>query len=275
MPFPVAIIDRCAPLHHAGQPVDVQHFARLGGPPQFLRQRQAGAAIAIRHMHQRLARLRIQRQGRLFQHFGAAQQAIDRRIIQRLEGHHARAGQQRRIEREGRVFRGRPHQRDGAILHHRQKTVLLRAVEPVDLIHEQQRSLPGHAPRTRAIEHLFQIGHAGKNRADLLEMQRRLPRQQPRHGGLSRAGWPPEDHRPQRPRTEQPRQRAIWPGQMILPHHLTKLRRTQPVSQRARRALFHPGSSEQVGHASVLPVGPANALTLGHSKGAALRVRHR
>ena len=57
-----------------------------------------------------------------------------------------RPAQQRRVQREARIFGRRAHQRDGALLDKGQEPVLLRAVEAVDLVHEQQRLAPdlGH-----------------------------------------------------------------------------------------------------------------------------------
>ena len=58
--------------------------------------------------------------------------------------------------------------------------------------------LPGLPPRARRVEHLLQIGDAGKHRRELLEMQFGRLGQQPRHGGLAGARRPPEDHRAER-----------------------------------------------------------------------------
>ena len=96
--------------------------------------------------------------------------------VERLEHQNARARQHRRIQLKGRIFGGRADQHDGAVLHHRQETVLLGAVEAVDLVDEQQRALPGLAPRARLLEHPLEIGDAGEDRGNLLEMQIRSRR---------------------------------------------------------------------------------------------------
>ena len=64
----------------------------------------------------------------------------------------------------------------------RQESVLLRLVEAVDFIDEQQRALPVLAPDLRGLEHFLQIRHAGEYGADLHESQIGLPGQQPREG---------------------------------------------------------------------------------------------
>ena len=129
------------------------------------------------------------------------------------------------------------------------KLILLRAVEAVDLVDEQQRPLPGLAPRARRLEDLLQVGDAGEDRRDLLEMQLGRLRQQPRHGGLAGAGRPPEDQRAERARLQHARQRAVRTEQMILPDHLGELRRAQPVGERTRRILIEPRGFEQAGAA--------------------------
>ena len=63
--------------------------------------------------------------------------------------------------------------------------------------------------RARRLEHLLQVGDAGEDRRDLLEMQVGRLRQQPRHRGLAGAGRAPEDQRAERARRQHARQRAV------------------------------------------------------------------
>ena len=60
----------------------------------------------------------------------------------------------------------------------------------MDLVDEEQRPLPGLAPRARGVEYLLEIADAGKDRRDLLEMQVGRLRQEPRDRGLAGTGWP-------------------------------------------------------------------------------------
>ena len=89
---------------------------------------------------------------------------------------HARARQQRRVELEGRVLRRGADQRDRAVLHDRQEAILLGAVEAMDLVDEQQRPWPIGAARARRLEHLLEVGDAGEDRRDLLEVRGRSRR---------------------------------------------------------------------------------------------------
>ena len=133
-----------------------------------------------------------------------------------MKHQHPRPRQQRGVELEGGIFGGGADQHHGAVFHHGQKRILLRAVEPMHLVDEQQRSLAGLAPGARRVERLLQIGDAGKHRRELLEMQFGGIRQQPRHRGLAGARRSPEDQRAQRARRQHACQRAVGAEDMIL-----------------------------------------------------------
>jgi hypothetical protein len=60
-----------------------------------------------------------------------------RERIEPMQDHHLGARQQGRIELEARIFGGRANQSHGAVLDIGQETVLLRAIEAVDFVHEQ------------------------------------------------------------------------------------------------------------------------------------------
>ena len=137
----------------------------------------------------------------------------------RMKGQHPCAGQQSCVQCKRRVLGRGPHQGDSAVFHHRQKRILLRAVEPVDFVHKQQSTLPAGPPHTGGLKDFFQIGHTGKNRRQRLKGQSGGARQQARHRRFAGAGRPPENQRTKRSRFDQTRQSAIGTDQMILPHH--------------------------------------------------------
>src|SRR5215831_14882881 len=115
----------------------------------------------------------------------------------------------------------------------------------MNLVDEKKRPLPRLTPRAGGVEHLLEIGDAGKNRRDLLEMQIGRLRQQPRNRGLAGAGRAPKDQRAQGSRLEQARKRAIRPEQMILAHHVTELRRPQLIGEWTRRVALEPRRGKQ------------------------------
>ena len=172
--------------------------------------------------------------------FGAREKLLDRLGIERAEHQHAGARQQRRIQFEGRIFGGGADQHDGAVFHHRQKRILLRTVESVDLVDEEQRALPGFAARARLLERLLQVGDAGEDRRNLLEMQIGFLRKKPRHGGLAGAGRSPEHQRAERAGRQHAGQHAVGTEQMVLAYDLGELLRPQLVGKRARRIGIEP-----------------------------------
>ena len=255
------VVDRRAALHHLLQFRGVEDLARACRPPHLLGQRERGAAVAVRHPDERCARLVVERQRLAFDRLGAREQLLDRGGIERLEHQHARARQQRRDQLEGRIFGGRADQHDGAVLHHRQEGVLLRAVEAMDLVDEEQRPLPGLAPRAGRVEHLLEVGDAGEDRRNLLEVQVGRLRQEPRHRGLAGAGRPPEHQRAERAGLEHARERAVGTEQMILADDLAERRRPQLVGERARRVALEARRREQarpaaLGARRVIPAAP-------------------
>ena len=181
----------------------------------------------------------------LFHRLGTGEQLFHRRLIKRLEHQHTRARQQRRDQLERRVLGRRADQHDGAVFHDWQKGILLGAVEAVNLVDEEQGPLPDLAPGPRRVEHFFQIGDAGKDRRNLLEIKFGRVRKEPRHRGLAGTGRPPEYERAERARLQHPGERAVRPKQMILPDHLGKRLRAQLVGQRPRRIALEAGSGEE------------------------------
>jgi hypothetical protein len=104
------------------------------------------------------------------------------------------------------------------------KGILLRPVETMNLVDEEKRPLPGFAPAARGVKDSLQIGDAGKDRRDLLEMQIGGLRQSSRATVvLPVPGGPQKDQRAERARFQHPRQRAVRTEQMILADHVGEL----------------------------------------------------
>ncbi len=226
------VVDRRAPLHDALQPFGVEHLAGLCRAPNLLGQRQRRAAVAISHAQEHRPRLLVERQRHAFGLLGARQQLFEAFFAERVEHQHPRAREKRGVELEGRVLGGRADQDDRAVLHDGQKTVLLGAVEAMDLVDEKQRLAAVLPAQPRRLEHLLQVGDARKDRRYLLEGELRLAGKQPRDRRLAGAGRSPEDHRAERARADQPRQRAILAGQVLLADNLGEVLRAQPVGER-------------------------------------------
>ena len=144
------VVDRRAALQDVLQLHGIEDLAAACGAPDLLGQSQRGAAVAIGHPHQHGARLGIERQRLAFGLLGMNEQFFDRVRVERMKHQHPRARQQRGVELEGWIFGGGPDQYDRAVLHHGQKRVLLRAIEAMHLVDEQQRALARLAAGARA-----------------------------------------------------------------------------------------------------------------------------
>ena len=79
---------------------EVENFVLARGPPDFLDQRERGAAIAIGHALEGFARFRVERKPPALKGLGARKHFLDCIRIQRFEHQHARARQERRIQFE-------------------------------------------------------------------------------------------------------------------------------------------------------------------------------
>src|SRR5580704_11571563 len=115
------------------------------------------------------------------------------------------------------------------------------------LVDEEQRALPGFPAQPRLLEHFLQVGDAGKDRRNLLEIKFGFAGKEPRHSGFARARRAPEDQRAERARLQHPGQRAVRTKQMILPNNVGELVRAQLVGKRTRRITVKPASREQRG----------------------------
>ncbi len=125
------------------------------------------------------------------------------------------------------------------------------------------------APLPGRVEHLAQIGDAGKHRRQRLEMEVGAMRQQPRDRGLAAAGRAPQDHRGQLPARHHPPDRAVRTQQMILADDLGEALRPQPVGERPRRLVLEQRAHRQAG-GLVKGFGEGGAqggVDIGHRRG--------
>ena len=170
--------------------------------------------------------------------FGALQQGFEIVVVEAAQHEDLGARQQRADQLEGRVLGRGADEDHRAVLDNRQKGVLLRAVEAVDLVDEEKRALAHLAALLRRVEHLAQIRHAGKDRRQRLEDQIGALRQQPRDRRLAAARRAPKDHRRQFAVRDHSADRTIGGEQMVLTDDFRQAARAQPVGQRMRRLVL-------------------------------------
>jgi hypothetical protein len=166
---------------------------------------------------------------------GAAHQHAQIVVTERFEPHHPRPRQQRRIDLERRVLGGGPEQPHQAALDLRQYRVLLRLVEAVDLVDEQQRP-PLHAlPLARPLHHLAKIGDARADRAHRLERRARHGGDDARQRGLAAARRPPEDQRRKLIGFQRLAQHRARTDRRLVSDELVQRPRPHPPRQRCAR----------------------------------------
>ena len=165
---------------------------------------------------------------------GAPEHRLERGIVEPAQHEHLRARQQRAIELEGRVLRGGTDQRDGAVLDIGEESILLCAIEAVDLVDEEERALSAGAPLLGRVEHFAEIGDAREHCRERLEVHGCRIREEPRDGSLAAAGRAPEHHRGEAMLRHHAADWRVRAEQMVLPHHLRQALRAQPIGERAR-----------------------------------------
>jgi hypothetical protein len=125
----------------------------------------------------------------------AAEQRLEVGGGERLEHEDPRPRQERRVHLERRVLGGRADQRHRAALDVREEGVLLRAVETVDLVHEENRLPPLHEPPLGLRDDLAHPRHAVGDRREGDEGALRVVGHEARDRGLAGTRRPPEEDR--------------------------------------------------------------------------------
>ena len=119
----------------------------------------------------------------------------------------------------------------------------------MNLVDEEERSLPRAPALFRALEDFAQISDAGEDRRDLLEFEIGFVREKPRNRRLADAGRAPENDRGKALRLQHaPKRRAVRQN-LILPDDLIERLRSQPVGERTRRFFLHACRLEEIAHA--------------------------
>ena len=188
----------------------------------------------------------------------AAQDALDGLLGQPVQHEHLGARQQRRVHLERGVFGGRADEDDVAGFDPRQERVLLRLVEAVDLVHEDDGAPAGALPPVlRRGHHLLDLLDAGEHRAEGHEARLRQLRDHARQGGLARPRRPPQDDRLEHVPFDRETQRRARREDVLLADDVVERARAHPLGQRrsargrarfGRREALVLGIAEQTAH---------------------------
>ena len=173
----------------------------------------------------------------------APQQALDVRRLQRLQLVDLGAREQRRVDLEVRVLGRRPDERDQPLLDGGQQRVLLRLVEAVDLVEEEDRRAPRVAPLARPRDHLADLRPPRVDGRELLEGGVGVLGGHPRERRLAGARRAVEDHRVRVAGLDRRAQRRALAEQVLLADEVVERARPHPRRERpARPAAARPAA---------------------------------
>ena len=173
----------------------------------------------------------------------APRRTIVRELLdrERLELVHLRARQQRGVDLEVRVLGRRADQRDHALLDAGQQGVLLRLVEAVDLVEEEDRPLSVRAePLARAREYLSDLRDGRRHGGQLLERRACDAATIRASVVLPAPRWPVEDRRAHAILLDRGAQRRPLAEHLLLPDELLQRLRahSQGQGRHLRQALL-------------------------------------
>ena len=171
------------------------------------------------------------------------------------------AREERRVPRERRILGGRPDERERPVFDVGKKGVLLRLVEAVDLVDEQDGPLALVAARLLGLaEDDSQLGHAAEHRVERDEARVRRLGEHARERRLARSRRAPEDHRRNPVGGDRARQELALTDEVLLPSHVGERARTHPLGEgngpAERRVLLHRRFEERLTSRSEPPSGP-------------------
>ena len=133
-------------------------------------------------------------QVRAHMRFCAPDKFIKGSFVQCFQRQNLASRQQCAVKFETRVLCRRSDERYDALLDIWQKAILLSFVKPVDLIDEQEGSLPRAAPSFGFVENSPEVLHTGEDSRQSLKVEPGPFGQQLRNGGFPDARWPPQNN---------------------------------------------------------------------------------
>src|SRR5690242_13543986 len=143
------------------------------------------------------------------------------------------ARQQRRNHLEGRILGGRSDQNDVAAFDVWQERILLRLVEAVDFVDEQDRPASQAAAALGVGHHGLDFLDSAQHRAKRHAIAVRRPRDQLRQRCLSDAGRPPQDQRAQLVAFNLGPERFAWAEDVFLAYEFVERLRAHSFGERA------------------------------------------
>jgi hypothetical protein len=144
----------------------------------------------------------------------------------------SRPGKKRAVDLERGILGRGTDEGDQPALDIRQERVLLRLVEAMHLVDEEDGMAPAARElRLRRLYRLADVLYSRKHRRQRDELGIEGPRHETRERRLADAGRAPEDHRVRPLRLEGEAQRLSRAEQVLLPDHLVQCVRTQTLGE--------------------------------------------
>jgi hypothetical protein len=155
---------------------------------------------------------------------------------QRFQHVNRSPGEQCAVHLERRILGGRADEGQQALLDERQEGVLLRLVEAMHLVDEEDRRLAAARELVlRGLHRFADVLHAAEHRRKRHEVRVEGVRHQARERGLARSGRAPEDHRVRLAGLEGEAQRLARAEEVLLAYDLVDRLRPQTLRKRSRR----------------------------------------
>ena len=157
-------------------------------------------------------------------------------LPERLQDEHAAPREQRRDDLEARILGRRADEHDRAVLDEGKERVLLRLVEAMDLVDEEDRSRAvEREARDRLRRDALDVRDPGRHGGEELEVRVDGPRDEAREGRLAAAGRAPEDERGfELPVLEDAPEDLPFADEILLADELVEAPRTHPLRQGRR-----------------------------------------
>ena len=154
-------------------------------------------------------------------------------FLQRLQHKHLAPGQKRPVDLKGRILRGGADENDTALLHIGQEGILLRLVEPVNLVHKQNRTDAHSAAVLRLVHHLPDLFDSTGYRAEIDKIRLRSPGDDAGQRGFPHPRRSPENHGRDLVSFNQLPKHLSRTQKMLLSHKLLQAHRPHPAGQRS------------------------------------------
>ena len=213
----------------------VSDWRRGGGELQQVQRRSRVAAGCPCDERQRVWRHPHRLRPETVLHVGkrAREDGEDLLFLQSPQHKHARSRQECRVHLERRVLGRGADEDDGPRFDVREEGVLLRLVEAVNLVYEQDRALASQTPGPLGGRHDFlDVLDAGEHRAERDEARLRPLGDEPSDRRLARTRRSPEDDRLQPIALDGLPQRTPGPEHVLLPDDLIEAARPHALGER-------------------------------------------